>query len=511
MKVAAGMEVELKLALLGGEPDALIGHRAFAVEGTGKPRRVREVTTYFDTDDLALAGEGVSLRVRRRGKQHVQTLKSRGETAGIALRRGEWEWPVANNRPDLSRLAETPIATRLPAAIGDDLKPVVTTDVERTIWTLSCDGGAVIEAALDNGTISAGTAGVRIRELELELKHGAPAALYRVALELSETTPLAIESESKADRGYRLRTGLPPVARKARTPRFARDANAAQAFRALLMSGLGHMVGNQPAAAAGDVEGVHQVRVAIRSLRATLTLFSRLLDRRAAAGFNAELRRLGRLFGEARDLDVFCDAILPRAFTMPADGAVPDRLTARVAERRRDARQRVAEELRSPAMGKLILALAVWAEDGIENPATLGDPCFAKPVAELAPDLLGRLARKVAARGRQLDSRSEAELHALRKSLKKLRQGTIDLGCLYPRGRVKDYLRASKDMLDQLGRLQDATMAEAVAERLRADDPAALGPAVKELGHWTKKRRRRAIKRLPATWRALRDLPPVWA
>ena len=44
-------------------------------------------------------------------------------------------------------------------------------------------------------------------------------------------------------------------------------------------------------------------------------------------------------------------------------------------------------------------------------------------LAKLAPELLDRLAGKVAKRGKRIGWQSDEELHALRKALKKLRYG----------------------------------------------------------------------------------------
>jgi triphosphatase len=184
-------------------------------------------------------------------------------------------------------------------------------------------------------------------------------------------------------------------------------------------------------------------------------------------------------------------------------------LASKADRRRRDAYARLAHELRSPALTKLVLAMAVWVEDGAEDPERLGDARLAKPAADLAPDLLGRLARKVAKRGRKLKSRSGPEVHALRKSLEKLRQGVTDFACLTPRRRTKAYGRACADVLDRLGRLQDAAMAEALAAELAADD-ASLGPAVAQVAAWAAKRRRKHTKHLPAAWRTLREQPSAW-
>jgi triphosphatase len=75
-------------------------------------QRRHEVSTYFDTRDLALARLGVSLRVRCTNGQCVQTLKAEGRS-GVAADRAEWEWPLANDTPDFDLLAQTSVAEKL--------------------------------------------------------------------------------------------------------------------------------------------------------------------------------------------------------------------------------------------------------------------------------------------------------------------------------------------------------------------------------------------------------------
>ena len=86
----------------------------------------------------------------------------------------------------------------------------------------------------------------------------------------------------------------------------ADDVTAAEGFRRIIDGVLAHLMANQPAAVAGDIEGVHQMRVAIRRLRAALVLFRPRLEPHAEARLTEALRSLGRIFGEARDWDVFC-------------------------------------------------------------------------------------------------------------------------------------------------------------------------------------------------------------
>ena len=65
-------------------------------------------------------------------------------------------------------------------------------------------GRVVIEAALDQGQVIAGSQSEAISELELELRQGEPAALLELAVELAASLPLMPCDISKAERGYRL-------------------------------------------------------------------------------------------------------------------------------------------------------------------------------------------------------------------------------------------------------------------------------------------------------------------
>ena len=50
-------------------------------------------SVYYDTEDFALRQRGVTLRVRKKGKSYIQTLKIANEHAGGVFSRGEWECP----------------------------------------------------------------------------------------------------------------------------------------------------------------------------------------------------------------------------------------------------------------------------------------------------------------------------------------------------------------------------------------------------------------------------------
>ena len=67
-------------------------------------------SVYFDTDKLKLHKNGFSLRIRRIGDRHVQTIKRGGNTA--VLERDEWESETEGELPDFKAARKTPLRPR---------------------------------------------------------------------------------------------------------------------------------------------------------------------------------------------------------------------------------------------------------------------------------------------------------------------------------------------------------------------------------------------------------------
>jgi triphosphatase len=502
-------ETELKLNFPPEAERVLADHAIFRSAGASPPAKRRIVTTYFDTESQALKARGFTLRVRKAESERIQTVKSEGDGA-LAAQRGEWEWPIADDRPNLSLLQGTPVAERLPPLLADDLQPIVVTDVVRTTRTLRLENDTIVEAAFDHGSVAAGDASAPICELELELREGEPGALYRLALELNQAAPLALGVESKAARGFRLKSGAAPQAKKAEAPDLDPQISAAAAFRQIVVTELGCLIANQPAARAGDAEGIHQMRVGIRRLRSALILFAPYLAEEATERFQAELQRMGRIFGEARDWDVFCLEALPSALDEAENIGWIDLLRPGAQARRDAAHADFVRTLGAPTFTALTLGLAAWAEDGATHERLIGDEKLRRPLARLAPKMLDRLQRKVDRRGAGIEKLSAEELHALRKSLKKLRYGVEYLAPLYSRKAVKAYLKHCKALQKSLGAINDAATAVRRGEALTGNDRPDLAAAVGALARRLERSRRKATKSLPKRWRAFEDERRFW-
>jgi len=212
---SANVEFELKLIARPEDLAALYDSPIIAARSCDRSDR-RLKTTFYDTTDQALHCEGMTLRVRREGRTFVQTLKV-VELDGGPSRRREWEAPVPTMAPVPSALAHR-LPEALRAALGTNgLRPIFTTTFRRRRRVLDM-ADAWVEVAFDQGVIEAADHRVSISEIELELKSGAPAVLYELALQLLDHHAFKLGVQSKSDRGYALALNAAPVSAKAPTP-----------------------------------------------------------------------------------------------------------------------------------------------------------------------------------------------------------------------------------------------------------------------------------------------------
>jgi inorganic triphosphatase YgiF len=457
--------------------------RALEARAGGAAARTRLVSTYYDTRDHALARRGLALRVREHNGRFVQTVKSGDPNGAPLLVRGEWEDAIAGPRPDLDAAASGPL---LPRDIAGRLIPLFRTEVSRQIIDLSPAPGTRIEAAIDRGRIVApDCAGSEpISEVELELKSGELAALYDVALDLLAVAPLRAWGPSKAERGYRLTAGdaPPPSAVHAAAVELDSTMSGDEALRRIGIACLDQLVRNEPAVRAGDAEGIHQMRVAVRRLRAILSAFSRLLPAAQRRRASDELHWLAGALSAARNLDVFAQALLA-----PAQQALPDNIgiaaLATAAEQRRRAAYADAKRaIASTRYTTLVLRLLRWFEScGWQEGAASTD--LRQPMAILAAQVLNRRRRAAQRCSKGFDKQSARRRHRLRIALKKLRYATELLAALYDQGEIERFTRRLKRLQDDLGDANDLRVgydivAELARPRRRAGMLEAAGQTV---------------------------------
>jgi len=210
----------------------------------------------------------------------------------------------------------------------------------------------------------------------------------------------------------------------------------------------------------GGVEDVHRMRVAVRRLRAVLSVFRRAIGGRRLA-FEEDLRWLQDKLGAVRDWDVFRAGAV-----QPIEGEHGD--VALVDEAGGMARDYAHLELRIALESKRAAALWRAMMRWLRGLARSGDKGgkLERPIAKYARRELRRRDRKLRQRGRRIAALDEEQLHKLRIGAKKLRYAAEFFGDLYPRKRLERVLARMKKVQDLLGGLNDARTARTLLDRL---------------------------------------------
>ncbi len=118
----ANQEIELKLRV---DPQDLARFRnSSAFAGTKASATVHKFeSVYYDTEDFALRQRGVTLRVRKKGKSYIQTIKIANEHAGGVFSRVNGNAPFTGALPDLGAIDDPEALDYLGAVSADELKP----------------------------------------------------------------------------------------------------------------------------------------------------------------------------------------------------------------------------------------------------------------------------------------------------------------------------------------------------------------------------------------------------
>lgn len=451
-------------------------------------------TAYYDTPGLALARRGLALRLRRRGmtrEQSVKTLTSGegGDGAGIAVRR-EWKWAVTTDGLDLDLLRQGDLSELIPPDALDHLLPMFTTDVQRTVLLLRAGAEGRVELALDIGQALVMAADGQpagrstISEVELELKQGEVADLFRLAADIHARVPLRLSTRSKADVGLALLTGARPRVHPERPLGITPVTTVMEAFRHIGRNGLAHLLDNQPAftETMGEPGALREMASAVRRLITAYGLFADLIHTDQGDALRDQLKALGRRLEKARDWQKLAMALmeLPAQTRKSAVGPV--------SAARARALDRAMRLLASPEWTGWQLEFAAWLEAGDWARQPHGCP-FGTTLLEIAGDMLRLRLDQLRALGLPTDVPTAIKAH---KRLRKLRYDLDFCRAVWPAERVAPLQRAVDALRDPLKQVDDDMKAAALLDKI--DQPVAAAAL--------RKRAAGALKPLPALWTA---------
>jgi CHAD domain-containing protein len=234
----------------------------------------------------------------------------------------------------------------------------------------------------------------------------------------------------------------------------APDSSIADSARLALAGGVTALKHYETAAVAGEIEPVHQMRVSVRRLRATIRLFATVIHGARKRIYERELKWLGQAAGGVRDCDVMAELL--RDCSAHLEPTLAESLTPVVkalAARRATELSRFVDDLRTKRYARMCERLA--------------DPLLRRAVPAIdvgcyAPVMIAPIARKV----RKADKRIAAAdvppalFHRLRVRVKRLRYAFEMLPGMCGK-RSRKALARLEQMQELLGAHQDlvATLA----------------------------------------------------
>jgi CHAD domain-containing protein len=345
---------------------------------------------------------------------------------------------------------------------------------------------------------------------------GQAAAAGALASALSDVVRLTVPRAGLAAQAMAVARGQVPAARRTGAPSIPPGTTVAEALACVvthLADVILHWASLVPGAA--TPEPVHQMRVAVRRLRSALSVFRRAAQDEGGAcawldELAGQLKSLASQLGQARDWDVFIVGTGEDvAGAFPKDRRIAQ-LNAGAARKREAAYAELASFFASRTWAKLEITLALlptlrpWGEGSQPG----GSFRLALPIRDYAADSLKRRLKSVLTYGDDLSAHDPAELHELRKQAKRLRYATEFFAPLFPDKPVRRYLPRLEDLQEELGALNDRTVAAALMEQLGGGaDRAFAAGVVMGFGAASSAR---AAARIQRAWDKFIQARPFW-
>jgi triphosphatase len=316
---------------------------------------------------------------------------------------------------------------------------------------------SVLEASLDDGDMRANGHEASVCELEIEIVRGEPGAAFKAARKLADQVPLRLGVLSKAERGFALADGALAKPSKAGPVPVRAGMTVAEGFSVIAQSCLRHFRLNEPLVIENrDPAALHQSRVAMRRLRAALSIFRPALVERQFEHLRDDLHWFTGQLGDARNLDVYLE-----------QGTFSRSERKALRKEREHAYDRVIDALKSKRFRILMIDLIAWLALGRWRT----NDKARRPLVDYAARRIDRLWQKIAGHD-DLASMEDEERHDLRIEIKKLRYALEFVQPLHAHSgrKQKQFSKAVEGLQEALGDLNDLVTARTIGERFGVAD-----------------------------------------
>ena len=348
---------------------------------------------------------------------------------------------------------------------------------------------------------------------ELRLAGQDPADVLEYASAFRAEHGLRIASPTVRERGFLLLAGDGLRERRARAPRLPENIPLEDMIGVVLRECLDQFTANWPVMRSREKrEAVHQMRVALRRLRAALALFNRALPIPQFRYFRAEAKRIASAMGAARDMDAFIALVEEGPLGVHARDASFDALLARASAEREAGYELALATISAPDASRFALDLSAFVarrgwRNGLDAEGLSG---LSGPGLEFARRALARLDRRALKRGKKLAELSAEDKHEARIAMKDLRYATEFFGSLFPAAKAKKYNRAAARLQDALGAYNDAVVSVDIAAGLEERAGPTASRAAGVVIGWCGRGGRDCAGALSPAWKAFRKAGRFW-
>jgi CHAD domain-containing protein len=236
------------------------------------------------------------------------------------------------------------------------------------------------------------------------------------------------------------------------------------AFRTAATHYVDQVTAQQRGTSAGEPDALHAMRVALTRLRATIALFSPMVEGEEKLRLAAELKWLNAHLGIVRDLDVALEQLAK--VRQPA--AVNDRPWK---QERAACQRHLTRALRSQRYHRLVRDIMRWIEDGdwSRKRTTRAAARRARPAGEYCAERLRKWREKLLRKSRGLGEVGARKRHRVRLANKRLSYAIEAAAELAPTGELpmqQAALKLLRKAQKSLGQLNDNKRRRSLAAAL---------------------------------------------
>jgi CHAD domain-containing protein len=460
-------------------------HELPGVARVEQPVEYELEAVYFDTAELVLAGNGVTLRRRTGGADEGWHLKLPAATGRLEIQR-----PLggAVRRPPVQLVRLVRVHVR-----DHELVAVANLRTLRRVHRLLDADGAVLAEMCDDRVRATGPDGgdeQAWREWEFELVDGGEELLEAADRVLTEAGATPASGPSKLARTLGDRV---PVKQKPDR----KMSTIADVFGAYAGAQLDAIRQRDPDVRRDEPDAVHKMRVATRRLRSALATYRNLLDRERAQRLRDELKWLAGELSAARDSEVMRERLQELVASEPVElvmGPVARTVERDLGSKYRDGRVQALAALDSERYFRLLDDLEAF----LENPPWTEEGKASKVLPVLLEHDWKRI-RKAA----------DHDLHEARKAAKRLRYAAESAVPVFG-DRAKELAATAETIQEVLGVYQDSVVTRDLLRQLAVQVQLSGGNAFTygRLHALEQARGEDAQRRFHETWQSLKPPKP---